>query len=176
IAPTAAASSGRITAKKAGFRSVGPVLRALRLGVRRLGFYDPSRTGRTKMHPPGHTGWLAVILGRQARPKPPLLTERDNPMLGLFHLFPAAPANRRPEKQRARHEAALWLATLLAVLALIGIAYAAPLASGLRDGHFRVGVLVSVDASTTPSMAAFVNELQKLGYVEDQNTVIDLRS
>src|SRR5215471_8118725 len=93
--------------------------------------------GGTKMDPTGHTGWLAVILRRQARPKPPLLSERDNPMLGLFHLFPAAPANRR-EKQRARHEAALWLTTLLAVLALIGIAYTASLAAGLRDGHFRV--------------------------------------
>jgi putative tryptophan/tyrosine transport system substrate-binding protein len=69
-----------------------------------------------------------------------------------------------------------WLTTSFAVLALIGIAHAAPLAAELRDGHFRIGVLVGVDAPTTPSMAAFVNELQKLGYVEGRNTVIDMRS
>ena len=62
------------------------------------------------------------------------------------------------------------------MLALTGIAYAAPSAAELREGHFRIGVLVTVSASTTPSMAAFVQELQKLGYVEGGNTVIDVRS
>jgi len=62
------------------------------------------------------------------------------------------------------------------VLALTGIAYTAPSAAELREGHFRIGVLVAVSLSTTPSMAAFVKELQRLGYVEGQNTVIDVRS
>jgi len=62
------------------------------------------------------------------------------------------------------------------VLLLIGIANTAPSAAALREGHFRIGVLVAVAPSTTPSMAAFVQELQKLGYVEGQNTIIDTRS
>ena len=62
------------------------------------------------------------------------------------------------------------------MLLLIGVAYSTPAAAELREGHFRIGVLVAVSPSTTPSMAAFVQELQKLGYVEGRNTVIDTRS
>jgi putative ABC transport system substrate-binding protein len=51
-----------------------------------------------------------------------------------------------------------------------------PSAAELREGKFRIGVLVAVSASTTPSMGAFVQELQNLGYVEGQNIVIDARS
>ena len=62
------------------------------------------------------------------------------------------------------------------MLLLIGVAYSTPAAAELREGHFRIGVLVAVSASTTPPMAAFVQELQKLGYVEGRNTVINTRS
>ena len=68
------------------------------------------------------------------------------------------------------------MATSFVGLALIGAAHTAPLAAELREGHFRIGVLVAVSASTTPSMAAFMKELQRLGYVEGQNTIIDPRS
>jgi putative ABC transport system substrate-binding protein len=68
------------------------------------------------------------------------------------------------------------LAHPFAVLLLIGVAYSTPAAAELREGHFRIGVLVAVSPSTTPSMAAFVRELQRLGYVEGRNTVIDTRS
>jgi putative ABC transport system substrate-binding protein len=59
---------------------------------------------------------------------------------------------------------------------LISTAWTNASAAELHEGHFRIGVLVAVSPSTTPSMAAFVQELQKLGYVEGQNTVIDTRS
>ena len=91
-----------------------------------------------------------------------------HPLLGLS-------ATRPSERQRVGPATALWL-TRFAALALIGIAYTAPSAAELREGHFRIGVLVAVSASTTPSMAAFVQELQKLGYVEGGNTVTDVRS
>jgi putative ABC transport system substrate-binding protein len=96
-------------------------------------------------------------------------------MLEPLRLLLTPAARRQREKQRTRREPAL-LATSFAVLALIGIAYTIPLAAELRDGHFRIGVLVAVDASTTPSMAAFMKELQRLGYTEGQNTIIDARS
>jgi len=85
-------------------------------------------------------------------------------------------AKRQRERQRARHKPVLRLATSFVGLALIGAAHTAPLAAELREGHFRIGVLVAVSASTTPSMAAFMKELQRLGYVEGQNTIIDPRS
>ena len=62
------------------------------------------------------------------------------------------------------------------MLALIGVAYTVPSAAELREGRFRIGILVTVSASTTPPMAAFVQELEKLGYVEGRNTTIDARS
>ena len=67
------------------------------------------------------------------------------------------------------------LARSFAVLLLVGFAHTAPSAE-LREGHFRIGILVAVSPSTTPSMASFVRELQKLGYVEDRNTVLEVRS
>jgi len=85
-------------------------------------------------------------------------------------------AKRQRERQRARHKPVLRLATSFVGLALIGIAYTAPSAAEVREGHFRIGVLVAVSASTTPSMAAFVQELEKAGYLEGRNTVIDVRS
>ena len=84
---------------------------------------------------------------------------------------------RRAFSSPSRHKLARWLAKAFAVLALIGIAYTAPSAAEVREGHFRIGVLVAVSASTTPSaMAAFVQELEKAGYLEGRNTVIDVRS
>jgi putative tryptophan/tyrosine transport system substrate-binding protein len=97
-------------------------------------------------------------------------------MLEPLHLLRVAVTTRQRVKQLARYKSALWLTTLFAVLAFTGTAYTAALAAELREGHFRIGVLVAVSASTTPSMAAFVQELQKLGYVEGQNTIIDVRS
>src|SRR5215831_15279578 len=97
-------------------------------------------------------------------------------MLGLLPLLLAPATKRQREKASAQYEAVLWLATAFAAIALIGAPYAAHSAAELRDGHFRIGVLVAVSASTTPSMIAFVKELQKLGYVERQNTVIHVRS
>jgi hypothetical protein len=91
-------------------------------------------------------------------------------MFKSLHLLFGPPTKPPREGQSAVHKSALSL------LALIGIAYAVPSAAELREGHFRIGVLVAVSASTTPSMAAFVQGLQNLGYVEGQNTVIDERS
>jgi putative ABC transport system substrate-binding protein len=96
-------------------------------------------------------------------------------MLKSLHPLLGLSATRLREKQRVGHATALWL-TRFAVLALTGIGYTAPSAAELREGHFRIGVLVAVSPSTTPSMAAFVQELQKLGYIEGGNTVIDARS
>ena len=96
-------------------------------------------------------------------------------MLKSLHPLLGLSATRPSERQRVGPATALWL-TRFAVLALTGIAYTAPSAAELREGHFRIGVLVAVSASTTPSMAAFVQELQKLGYAEGGNTVIDVRS
>ena len=96
-------------------------------------------------------------------------------MLKSLHPLLGLSATRPSERQRVGPATALWL-TRFAALALTGIAYTAPSAAELREGHFRIGVLVAVSASTTPSMAAFVQELQKLGYVEGGNTVIDVRS
>ena len=74
-------------------------------------------------------------------------------MLKSLHPLVGLSATRPRERQRVGHAAALWL-TRFAVLALTGIAYTAPSAAELREGHFRIGVLVAVSPSTTPSMAA----------------------
>src|ERR1700758_422332 len=76
----------------------------------------------------------------------------------------------------ARRKSAPWSVAAFTVLGLIGIAYTVPSAAELREGRFRIGILVAVSASTTPPMAAFVQELQKLGYVEGRNTTFDARS
>lgn len=67
-------------------------------------------------------------------------------------------------------------ANALAALALVGLAFVAPANAQPREGHFRIGVLLAVASSTTPWMAVFIRELQKLGYVEGRNTVIEVRS
>ena len=96
-------------------------------------------------------------------------------MLKSLHLLLGRATERQVDRLRAPHKPALLLALGFAALALFVIGYT-PSAAELREGKFRIGVLVAVSASTTPSMAAFVQELYKLGYVEGQNTVIDVRS
>jgi putative tryptophan/tyrosine transport system substrate-binding protein len=63
----------------------------------------------------------------------------------------------------------------LAVPALMGLALSVPAAAQLREGHFRIGVLV-FSSFRGPLWAAFTDELRKLGYVEGQNTTVEVRN
>jgi putative ABC transport system substrate-binding protein len=68
-------------------------------------------------------------------------------------------------------------ATLLAALAALsleGSAFSAPASAQLREGHFRIGVLV-FGVFRGPLWTAFVEELRKFGYVEGRNTTLEVR-
>jgi putative ABC transport system substrate-binding protein len=64
------------------------------------------------------------------------------------------------------------LLAALAALALITLA--GPAAAQLREGHFRIGVLV-FGVFRGPLWTAFAEELRSLGYVEGQNTTLEVR-
>jgi hypothetical protein len=67
---------------------------------------------------------------------------------------------------------------LLAALAALSFAglvvVSAPAVAQPREGHFRIGVLVS-SVFRGPHWGAFADELRKLGYVEGQNTTLEVR-
>jgi putative ABC transport system substrate-binding protein len=67
------------------------------------------------------------------------------------------------------------LLAALAALTLAGpVAVSAPAVAQPREGHFRIGVLVS-SVFRGPHWGAFADELRKLGYVEGQNTTLEVR-
>jgi putative ABC transport system substrate-binding protein len=67
------------------------------------------------------------------------------------------------------------LLAALAALTLAGLGdVSAPAVAQPREGHFRVGVLV-FGVFRGPLWGAFVEELRKLGYVESQNTTLEVR-
>src|SRR3984893_17197926 len=54
------------------------------------------------------------------------------------------------------------------------VVVSAPGAAQLREGHFRIGVLV-FGVFRGPLWGAFAEELRKLGYVEGRNTTLEVR-
>jgi len=61
-----------------------------------------------------------------------------------------------------------------AALTLTTLALSAPASAQLREGRFRIGVLV-FGVFRGPLWGGFVDELRKLGYVEGQNTTLEVR-
>src|SRR5215472_2234306 len=66
---------------------------------------------------------------------------------------------------------------LLITLGGAALARAAPLRAQRTAGFdFRIGYLAVQPLSKNPNGGFFIDELRKLGYIENQNTLLDVRS
>jgi putative ABC transport system substrate-binding protein len=66
---------------------------------------------------------------------------------------------------------------LLITLGVAALARAAPLRAQRNAGFdFRIGYLAVQPLSKNPNGGFFIDELRKLGYIENQNTLLDVRS